>query len=72
MVKDLQSISYTGILIWDGYNDKEDTNLKGQTLMFMPMFYSDCLHGITMDEWAMNGIYGNVGNYGLDLLDKHY
>ena len=72
MVKDLQSIPNTGVLIWDGYNDKEGTNLTGHTLMFMPMFYSDGLHGITMAEWVMNGINGNVGNHGLDLLDKQY
>lgn len=72
MVKDLQSIPNTGILIWDGYNDKKDTNLTGHTLMFMPMFYSDRLHGITMAEWVMNGINGNIGNHGLDLLDKQY
>ena len=72
MVKDLQSIPNTGILIWDGYNDKKDSNLTGHTLMFMPMFYSDSLHGITMAEWVMNGINGNVGNHGLDLLDKQY
>ena len=72
MVKDLQSIPNTGILIWDGYNDKEGTNLTGHTLMFLPMFYSDSLHGITMAEWVMNGINGNVGNHGLDLLDRQY
>ena len=72
MVKDLQSIPNTGILIWDGYNDKKDSNLTGHTLMFMPMFYSDSLHGITMAEWVMNGINGNVGNHGLDLLEKQY
>lgn len=72
MVRDLQSIPNTGVLIWDGYNDKEGTNLTGHTLMFMPMFYSDSLHGITMAEWVMDGINGNVRNHGIDLLDEQY
>lgn len=72
MVKDLQSIPNTGVLIWDGYNDKNGTNLTGHTLMFMPVFYSDSLHGITMAEWVMNSINGNVGNHGTDLLDMQY
>lgn len=72
MVRELQSIPNTKILIWDGYNDKEDTNLTGHTLMFMPMFYSDSLNGITMAEWVMDSIDGNMDNHGIDLLDRQY
>jgi hypothetical protein len=72
MVRSLQKIPNTGVLIWEGYNDQKGTNLTGHTLMFMPYFYADDLNGTTMVNWVMSAVNGDVEDHGLELLDKEY
>ena len=72
MVSAVKELPNSGILIWDAYRDAMIPSLTGHTIMMLPTFIEEgIIPGITAADWVMNGVNGNIQDYGLELLDQN-
>lgn len=72
MVESLLELPNTGVLIWDDYAYDSETNLTWHTLLAISTFYEGDLGGITMADWVMDAVEGDVYSLGLELLEQEY
>ena len=72
MVSAVKELPNSVILIWDAYRDAMIPSLTGHTIMMLPTFIEEgIIPGITAADWVMNGVNGNIQDYGLELLDQN-
>ncbi|MDO5400934.1 MAG: pectin acetylesterase-family hydrolase [Eubacteriales bacterium] len=71
MVSAIKELPNSGVLIWDAYRDTTIPSLTGHTIMMLPTFFDEgIVPGITAADWVMDGVNGNIQDYGLELLDQ--
>ncbi len=71
-VPELLKLPDTGVFIWDGIPcDSQHQNLTMHTIIPSSEFTEASFGGITIAQWVMDAIRGNIKSYGLDLLQKN-
>lgn len=68
-VPELLKLPDTGVFLWDGIPcDSQHQNLTLHTIIPAAEFTETAFGGVTVAQWVLDAINGNIKSYGLDLL----
>ena len=73
-VNELSAIPNTAIFLWDGmpYDDQHDSSLTSHTIESFPTVFMPLADDLSIAQWVSEGVNGNLGNHGVELVDKQY